>query len=220
MKTTSPNWKTSSTNFQTTASLSCWVTLTFNIDLSKNNRSHFKRLLNNLSWTNLDQLITEPTRITETSHTTIDLIFVNNTQRIVRSGVIPCALSDHSLMFCVFKAGVTKAPPRIIEYRSYKHYNKESFLQDLRNNNWSATVDDNDINATIDNWCKCFTDIADLHVSIKKMKVKGVNIPWMTAELSQAMQPRDHHLKKAQTPVKNTLVCIPKIPLLRKQKSV
>jgi hypothetical protein len=103
-------------------------------------------------------------------------------------------------VFCVFKAGVTKAPPRIIEYRSYKRYNKESFLQDLRNNNWSAAVDDNDINATVDNWCKCFTDIADLHapISIKKMKVKGVNIPWMTAELSQAMQQRDHHLKKAQ----------------------
>ena len=27
---------------------------------------------------------------------------------------------------------------------------------------------------------------------------KGVNIPWMTAELSQAMQDRDYHLKKAQ----------------------
>ena len=171
----------------------------FNIDLSKNNRSHFKRLLNNLSCQlHLHQLITEPTRITETSQTTIDLIFVNNTQRIVRSGVIPCALSDHPLVFCVFKAGVTKAPPRIIEYRSYKRYNKESFLQDLRNNNWSAAVDDNGINATVDNWCKFFTDIADLYAPIKKMKVKGVNIPWMTAELSQAMQQRDHHLKKAQ----------------------
>jgi methylthioribose-1-phosphate isomerase len=51
---------------------------------------------------------------------------------------------------------------------------------------------------TTANWCKCFTDIADLHAPIKKMKVKGVNIPWMTAELSQAMQQRDHHLKKAQ----------------------
>ena len=72
--------------------------------------------------------------------------------------MIPCALSDHSLVFCVFKAGVTTALPRIIEYRSYKCYNKESFLQDLGKNNWSAVVDDNDINATVDNWCKCFTD--------------------------------------------------------------
>ena len=30
------------------------------------------------------------------------------------------------------------------------------------------------------------------------MKFQGVNIPWMTAELSQAMQDRDYHLKKAQ----------------------
>ena len=48
------------------------------------------------------------------------------------------------------------------------------------------------------NWCQCFTDIADQHAPIKKMKVKGVNIPWMTAELSPAMQDRDYHLKKAQ----------------------
>ena len=165
----------------------------FNIDLSKNNRSPFKRLLNNLSCQlHLNQLITEPTRIAETSQTTVDLIFVHNTQRIVRSGVIPCALSDHSLVFCVFKAGVTKA-------RRVKRYNKEPFLQDLRNNNWSAAVDDNDINATVDNWRKCFTDTADLHVPVKKMKViKGVNIPWMTAGLSQAMQQRNHNLKKAQ----------------------
>ena len=61
----------------------------------------------------------------------IDLIFVANSQRIVRSDVIACSLSDHSLVFCVFKAGNTKAPPRIIEYRSYKHYNKQSFLQIL-----------------------------------------------------------------------------------------
>ena len=40
LKITSPNWKTSSTNFQTTASLSCWVTLTLTlartIDLPSN----------------------------------------------------------------------------------------------------------------------------------------------------------------------------------------
>ena len=32
--------------------------------------------------------------------------------------VIPCSLSDHSLVFCMFKTGVPKAPPQTIEYRS------------------------------------------------------------------------------------------------------
>ena len=105
----------------------------FNIDFSQKNRSPSKQLLLNFARQfHLDQLITKPTRITETSKTMIDLIFVANSQRIVRSDVIPCSLSDHSLVFCVFKAGITKAPPRIIEYRSYKHYNKQSFLQDLK----------------------------------------------------------------------------------------
>ena len=128
----------------------------------------------------------------------IDLIFVANSQRIVRSDVIPCSLSDHSLVFCVFKAGITKAPPRIIEYRSYKHYNKQSFLQDLKYVNWSTLVDVNDVDNSVNSWCKCFTDLADTHAPIKKMKVRGISIPWMTAELSRAMQDRNYHLKKAQ----------------------
>ena len=127
----------------------------------------------------------------------IDLIFVANSKGIVRSDVIPCSLSDHSLVFCVVKAGITKTPPRIIEYRSYKHYNKQSFLQDLKYVNWSTLVDVNDVDNSV-RWCKCFTDLADTHVPIKKMKVRGISIPWMTAELSRAMQDRDYHLKKAQ----------------------
>ena len=98
----------------------------------------------------------------------------------------------------MFKAGITKAPPRIIEYRSYKHYNKQSFLQDLKYVNWSTLVDVNDVDSSVNSWCKCFTDLADMHVPIKKMKVRGISIPWMTAELSRAMQDRDYHLKKAQ----------------------
>ena len=161
----------------------------FNVDLSNNSRSSPKQLLNNFSRKlHLDQLITKPTRITETSQTIIDLIFVNNSQRIIRSDVISCSLSDHSLVFCVFKAGVPKAPPRTIEYRSYKHYNKQSFLQDLRDTNLTALLDERDTDATVNNLCQRFTDIADQHAPIKKMKAKGVNIPWMTAELSQAMQ--------------------------------
>ena len=88
----------------------------------------------------------------------------------------------------MFKTGVPKAPPRTIEYRSYKHYNKQSFLQDPRDTNWTALLDERNTDTTVNNWCQRFPDIADQQAPIKKMKVKGVNIPWMIAELSQAMQ--------------------------------
>ena len=69
-----------------------------------------------------------------------------------------------------------------------KHYNKQSFLQDPRDTNWTALLDERNTDTTVNNWFQRFTDIADQHAPIKKIKVKGVNIPWMIAELSQAMQ--------------------------------
>ena len=57
----------------------------------------------------LTQLITEATRVTETSRTLLDVIVVNNDHRITDSGVVPVPLSDHYLVYCVLKAGVIKA---------------------------------------------------------------------------------------------------------------
>jgi hypothetical protein len=66
----------------------------------------------------------------------IDLVFVNNQHRIVDSGVVSLSLSDHSLVYCVVKSGVKKAPPRTIEYRSYKSFNTNTFIQDMNNVPW------------------------------------------------------------------------------------
>jgi len=79
----------------------------------------------------IKQIIDKPTRITEHSRTLIDLIFTNIDQRIVQSGVLQTSLSDRSLIFCVMKAGVPKLPPRKFEYRSFKNYNKNAFVDDL-----------------------------------------------------------------------------------------
>ena len=84
----------------------------FNIDqLGKNNSA--KRFLKPFAIQyDIKQIINEPTRITEHSKTLTDLVFVNNEHRIVQSGVIHASPSDHSLVFCIMKGGVSKIPPR------------------------------------------------------------------------------------------------------------
>ena len=107
-------------------------------DLNANMMSNSKlakkdkqELLNFSRTFDLTQLIKEPTRITDTSRTLIDLIFVNNDHRIVKSGVIPVPLSDHYLVFCILKAGVfIMAQPRLFEYRCYKNF--DLFNAELR----------------------------------------------------------------------------------------
>ena len=51
----------------------------------------------------LQQLITEPTRMTQTSATLIDLIYTNCPDTIVCSGVPHISISDHSIVFAYRK---------------------------------------------------------------------------------------------------------------------
>ena len=83
--------------------------------LDKKNDASFKlnRQLRQFAIANdLEQLINSPTRICEQTRTATDLVFVNNTHRIVESGVIHSAISDHSIVHCTMKSGVPKAPPK------------------------------------------------------------------------------------------------------------
>ena len=57
----------------------------------------------------LDQLINEPTRVTKTSATLIDLFFTNRLENISQSGVVHLGISDHSLIYAVRKFSLPKS---------------------------------------------------------------------------------------------------------------
>ena len=95
-------------------------------------KQNMQTLHNFMRALDLSQIITEPTRITEKSKSLIDVILVNNQHQIVDSGVVSLSVSDHSLIYCVLKAGVSKATPRTIEYRSFKSFDENAFIQDLK----------------------------------------------------------------------------------------
>ena len=63
--------------------------------------SHTRKLQFLSSLYQFDQLIDEPTRITGTSETLIDLILTNKEENISKSGVIHLGLSDHSMIFAI-----------------------------------------------------------------------------------------------------------------------
>ena len=145
---------------------------------------------------NPEQFITQPTRITARSSTLLDLLFVNTSQRVVDHGVIHLALSDHSLVYCVLEAGVTKAPPRTIEYRSYKSFDTNFFNQDLASVPWHVVENENNIDDAVLTWNKLVSEIADAHGPIKKRRVKGLPVPWMNDKIRAAMRDRGYHHRK------------------------
>ncbi|PFX25317.1 Retrovirus-related Pol polyprotein [Stylophora pistillata] len=144
----------------------------------------------------LTQLITEATRVTETSKTLLDVILVNNDHRITDSGV-PVSLSDHYLVYCVLKAGIIKAPPKTIEYRSYKSFDENIFLADLNSVPWHVIENEEDIDDAVFIWNQLFSEIADLHAPVKRRRIRGVPLPWLNDKINEVMKDRDFHHRKA-----------------------
>ena len=158
-----------------------------------------QELLNFSRAYNFTQLIKEPTRITDTSRTMIDLVVANNKHRIVKSGVVPVPLSDHFLVFCIIKADITtKAKPRILEYRSYKNFNSILFNDDLRNIPWHIVENEDNVDDALFTWNKMFSEVADQHAPVKSRRVKGTPLPWMNSQISDTMKERDWAHRKAQ----------------------
>ena len=72
----------------------------FNIDLLKSDENpHVNDFLNQMFSSSFQPLITRPTRITNSSATLIDNIFVNNLEEIYTSGILFTDLSDHLPIF-------------------------------------------------------------------------------------------------------------------------
>ena len=90
-----------------------------------------------------------------------------------------------------------ESPGKTIHYRSYKHYSKESFLADLRNENWDSIEESEDVNEAASIWSKMFLNVADRHAPVKQTRIKGNDVPWMSSDLKNSMHERNRLHRKA-----------------------
>ena len=73
-------------------------------------------------------------------------------------------LSDHFLVFCTIKAGITtKTKPRILEYRSYKNFNPTLFNDNLRNIPWHIVENEDNVDDALFTWNKMFSELINTH---------------------------------------------------------
>ena len=86
----------------------------------------------------LQQLITEPTRVTPTSSALFDVIYTNFLDKIVCSGVCPIITSDHSMVFSYRRLsinGVTLGH-NTLTYRKFSKVNSTNSRYDISSQNW------------------------------------------------------------------------------------
>ena len=171
----------------------------FNCDMLPNRLpKNSKELMQLLNMYQFDRLIKEPTHITEHSSTTIDLTFTNDAEKIIKSGVLQCSISDHSLIFLTRRAKKLRSPGKNIQYRNFKHYSSENLVTDLNEASWEKV----DTSLTVDEAWIAFTETlnatADKHAPLAIKRVRAESLPWLTCEIRKLMRKRDFHHKRAQ----------------------
>lgn len=170
----------------------------FNIDILKSDWFISEQLLSIASSFDLRQIIDEPTRVTNTSVTLIDLIFTNF-EGIKDVGVIDAHISDHSWIFCeVILLGSIRGEQRIISYRPLKNIDLDSFQRDLQSLHWDGIFD----MESIDNMVEYFTNnllyLYDLHAPVRSLKLnpRRAYSPWITPNIKFMQRLRDSALKR------------------------
>ena len=103
-----------------------------NVDLISTTASPIKNKLKEiLDIYGIKQLINEPTRITSSSRTLINLYLINSPSHVVDAGVLSLSISDHSLIYAIRKAHYVQGVPKTVHIRSMKQFNREHYLRDL-----------------------------------------------------------------------------------------
>ena len=79
-------------------------------------------------------MIKDPTRVTETTRTVLDLVIVNDTSKVIISGVQDICIEDHKLIDLKYTTlkGI-KSKPKIITVKNYKQFDKKAFNNDIEN---------------------------------------------------------------------------------------
>ena len=167
----------------------------FNLDLMKPNY-RWTQLYENLG---LILLNNKPTRITNTSETLIDHIYVNAMQNIIEICTTPCGCSDHysiSITWCKKGIKIPKIGHKIINYRSYAKFDEDAYLNDLNIAPLQNVFGFTDPDEAMEYWQKTFLEVFNRHAPMKTQRVKhSIKPPWLTKEIENEMRIRDKLIK-------------------------
>ena len=173
----------------------------FNIDLLKPNKNWIQTYENH----NLQQIIHLPTRVTPTSKTLIDHIYVSDINHITETNVPACGCSDHFPICITWSKKDVKLPKmghKTITYRCFSHFDKDLFLLDLVNSPLSSVYQITDPDEALKVWHSIFMSIFNKHAPFITKRVRQIaKPPWLTKDIQKEIYLRDYLSKHGKNDV-------------------
>ena len=145
-----------------------------------------------LSTNNLTQHIQEPTRITPTNASKLDLIISNLPMLVFGAGVGgPVHENDHCTIFGTINLKTIKRQPFMRDMWNFKDANFDLFREELSNVNWDSCLDSENIDDICDNWSAKFLEISERIITKKRVKVRPYDKNWYNNYLRRLKRIKD-----------------------------
>ena len=145
------------------------------------------------------QIIDEPTRITNSSSTLIDLILTSNPENVKAHGVVDTpGISDHCLTFMAYSLKKPKFKAKMVTRRDFRNFDEKAFVKDMETAPWGniLVVDENDIDNKVTIFENIHREIIDKHAPFRTFRVTRPATPWFNDEIKKLMDDRDKYKNK------------------------
>ena len=166
----------------------------FNANMLTPNAYETKMLLDSfIEPFSLKQVVEQPTRITKSSKTLIDLLLVTKPENVLLSGVCDApGISDHCFVYLTYSLKKEKFRPYNVTKRDFKNIDPESFKHDIEFAPWENILCGGNINEKVMILENYMNQILDKHAPFKTFKVKKPNYtPWIGKNITKMMDVRD-----------------------------
>ena len=167
-----------------------------NSDMLKHNEGFGKQLKLLIHSHDLKNIIKEPTRITGDTRTLIDVILINDKEKIINAGVLDTGISDNRLVYSLLKFKNPRPPAKFKEVIDWKKFDEVKFRTDVRQAPWHCCnifeeVDDN-------LWMteQLYSEIAKENVPKRTVRIRSKTLPWMNSCIRKLMNQRYKQLLK------------------------
>lgn len=171
------------------------ITGDLNIDLLSTRQSEINKIhhFNNfLESYDLSQLIKDPTRITPTSQTLLDVIITSDTEWISEGSVIKIhGISDHCATVCELNKIRIKDSIKYVTFRDYRNFNETIFLEKFHAINWDQMYNYTDVNTMLLFLNTNLLFVFESCAPIRTVRVTKPPAPWITPVIREMMELRD-----------------------------
>jgi ribosomal protein L31E len=139
-------------------------------------------------------LIENFTRVSDSSSSIIDHIYVNKSENIRNYGVLQCAICDHQPIFVKrklsFRSKTKNIKHKTIKYQDFKKINVKRVENDLLNMEMKLK-DPQDLNEICNQYNEEIHRIMKKHIKTKEVRIKHKMHEWVNQDIIELMKRRD-----------------------------